>query len=181
LGEAQNSHGHLQLQRPDVKIRDPTTTNSIVETVKSDVPDLIVVAGSLEESPIAQEGATLHGRFRRGQPFGGEPALVWYINGEKGEIRLTSPSGTALQAFSYSEPVTIEVHDFESGKVELVDWSWSPWQDELPLPARCIGALYEAFADRDEYNLLPAFDAALGRHEQLHHLLSSWVDGAGIN
>ncbi|RYP76576.1 hypothetical protein DL771_001645 [Monosporascus sp. 5C6A] len=40
LGEVQVEHSHLQLQRPDVKIRD-VSTGKVVETVRSDVPDLI--------------------------------------------------------------------------------------------------------------------------------------------
>ncbi|KAJ7683066.1 hypothetical protein B0H17DRAFT_1074527, partial [Mycena rosella] len=84
--------GHL----PNSKIRDPET--NIVKTVQSDVPDLIIVTSSLEESAIAQKEATLLVRFRRGQPSFDEPALVWNIIGEKGEIRLTNSTGTGMHA-----------------------------------------------------------------------------------
>lgn len=75
LGEAQDVHGHLQLQRPEVKLRDPAT-NTIVSTITSDVPDLVVAVGSLTASPVAHQDATLLVRFRRGQPFPGEAPLV---------------------------------------------------------------------------------------------------------
>lgn len=79
----------LQLQRPDTKIKDPAS-GAILETAKSNVPDLIYATGVLPESDYASNGATLHIRYRRGQPFKGESPMVWTINGEKGEIRFTS-------------------------------------------------------------------------------------------
>lgn len=145
----------------------------------SDVPDLIIVTGSLSDSEITQEGASLQVRFRRGQRFKGEPALTWHINGELGELRLTAPGGTSLHASSYSEPVVIEIHDFATDEVRIVDWEWPSWQEEdnLPIVSRSVARLYEAFYEdmreggTQEY---PGFSAALKRHEQLHSILSGW-------
>lgn len=89
--------------------------------VKPDVPDLVIATGALSASPIVQEGATLYFRLRRGQPFPGEDPLVWTISGEKGEIRLSSPGGTALQAAAYNKPVTIEVHDHDTDEVQDIE------------------------------------------------------------
>jgi len=175
LGEAHDLKAHLQLQRPDVRLRDPAT-NDIVGTVASDVPDLIYCTGYLKESQFTTEGATVAVRFRRGQPFKGEPPLQWYINCENGEIRIIARGGSTLHANSYSEPVTIEVHNFETDEIRTLAWDWYPWQEEaaLPIVSRSVGALYEAFAE-GENGIYPSFEDGLRRHEQLHDMLSGWT------
>ena len=160
----QDTKSTLQIRRPEVDIRDGD--GIIRETVTSDVPDLIYVSGALPGSPIISDGAILAIRYRRGDPFKGEPGLVWTIEGEKGEIRLVSPSGPAIQALS--EPGTIEIHNFDTDEVETVEWKWHDWQEGLPIPARNIGALYEAFADGRKY---PTFQDAVERHEQISSFL----------
>ncbi|MCJ1390860.1 hypothetical protein MMC18_003721 [Xylographa bjoerkii] len=171
IGDFTDIQSTLQIQRPDVQIQNPAT-KAIIETVKSDVPDLVIVTGTLKESRISQEGATLLIRFRRGQPFPGEPPLVWTINGEKGEIRLLSPGGTALQATANTKPVVLEVHDFETDSIQQVEWDWADWQKELPMAAMNVGGLYEAFADGDP-SQYPTFEDALKRHEQLDSILAT--------
>lgn len=177
VGEASELQSRLQLQRPDVKLRD--SSGKIVGTVSSDVPDLIAVTGSITESDFVQRGATLDVRFRRGQQFKGEPALTWHINCEKGEIRLISPSGTSLHAGSYDEPVTIEIHDFDKDEVRQEAWKWPGWQEEagLPVVGRSVAQLYEAFYDytvEGGVRQFPSFADALMRHEQLDSMLSRW-------
>jgi hypothetical protein len=178
VGEAIDVHSRLQLQRPEMKLRDKAT-NSIVKTVKSDVPDLLTVTGSLSGSEVTQEGASLLVRFRRGQQFKGEPALTWHINCEKGELRLTSPSGTSIHADSYSDPVTIEVHDFATDEVRDIHWEWPRWEEEAGLPTvgRSVAKLYDAFyaeAVEGGPRMYPNFSDAVERHEQLAGLLASW-------
>lgn len=163
-----------------MKLRD-NTTKTIVNTVISDVPDLITVTGSLSGSEVTQEGANLLVRFRRGQQFKGEPALTWHINCERGEIRLTSPAGTSIHASSYTDPVTIEVHTFDADEVRKVDWEWPKWQEELGLPVvgRSVAKLYDAFhAEVVEGGprTYPNFSDAVERHEQLAKLLASWIN-----
>lgn len=150
-----------------------------MDTVVSNVPDLITVTGTLSDSNLTQKGAILQVRFRRGQQFKGEPALTWHINGELGELRLTAPGGTSLHANSYSEPVVIEVHDFGTDEVRSVHWEWPSWQeeDDLPIVSRSVARLYEAFYDSTQEGApqeYPDFSAALRRHEQLHSILSEW-------
>lgn len=146
-------------------------TKEVIETVKSDVPDLVIATGTLRESPIAQEGAALYFRLRRGQPFLGEDPLVWTINGEKGEIRLSSPGGTALQATAYNKPVTIEVHDHETDSVQKIEWGWTDWQEEISVIGRNTGALYENYVNGDAY---PTFEDALKLHEKLEETMGDW-------
>ncbi|KAG8160418.1 hypothetical protein KVR01_009954 [Diaporthe batatas] len=178
VGEATGTHAQLQLQRPEMKLRD-NSMNTITKTVISDVPDLITVTGSLSGSEVTQEGATLLVRFRRGQQFKGEPALTWHINCEKGEIRLTSPGGTSIHAGSYTDPVTIEVHNFDADEVRNIQWEWPKWQEELSLPivGRSVAKLYDAFhaeAVEGGPRTYPNFSDAVERHEQLAKLLASW-------
>jgi predicted dehydrogenase len=170
-------HGHFQLQRPENKIRG--SDGSIVKTVTSNVPDLILIAGTLPESATVQKGATLHFRYRRGQAFPGDPALTWSINGEKGEIRIVSPATTGLNIGADDPPFTVKHHDFETDEVSDIDWEWADWQKELPVHARNIGGLYEAFAaawegGSGEESYYPTFEHALKRHRQLEELISGW-------
>jgi len=171
-GDASALQSRLHLQFPNSKIRDPET--NIVKTVQSDVPDLIIVTSSLEESAIAQKEATLLVRFRRGQPSFDEPALLWSIIGEKGEIRLTNSGGTGMQATGDTASVRLVVQDFATNKVEQIEWQWEAWQEDLPLYARSVGALYEAFSEGAEKSY-PTFEDALKRHEQLDGMLAAWA------
>ena len=175
LGELASVKGDFHLQRPNVQIQD--ATGSTIKTVHSTVPDLIFVSGKWDESNITQENATLHYRFRRGQPFPGEPALEWTISGERGEIRIISPQTTFIQVGDPSLPRTIEVHNFGTDQVETFEWDWEPWQRELPFPARSIGRLYEDFAAVKGTGLKEkylTFDTAAARTEQLEQLVSEW-------
>ena len=166
-------NGKLQIQRPEILVKD-SSSGDIVETLTSNVPDLIIATGSLTGSSFVAEGATFLARFRRGQPFKGEPAYVWTVNGEKGELRLVAPGGPSLQAGGYNAPVTIEVHDFATDEVTPIEWEWPEWELEFQVPARSIAALYEAFAEGDDTKY-PTFDDALRLHEQLEGLLRGFV------
>ncbi|KAF1848821.1 NAD(P)-binding protein, partial [Cucurbitaria berberidis CBS 394.84] len=135
-----------QLQRPQVRIRDPST-GEIVENITSDVPDLLSLHGTIASSPQAVPNATLSYSFRRGQPFPGTPALTWTINCEHGEVRLVSPSTTSLEPGANDEPVTIQVHHFDSDSVENIDWNWSDRHTEVPIMARNVMECLYAFAD----------------------------------
>lgn len=167
LGEVARPNYTTHLRIPEVGIRDGS--GNIVGTVQSNVPDLVVVSGALPGSPQVSEGANLTLRFRRGEPFKGEPGLVWTIEGDKGELRLIAPSGPAINAMAYGQPVTIEVHDYDTDEVSPVEWSWYDWQEELPIASRNIGALYEVFAEGGAY---PTFQDALRRHEQIDGFLN---------
>ncbi|KAF2433434.1 NAD(P)-binding protein [Tothia fuscella] len=105
----------------------------------SGVPDLLAIHGQLAKGKSnVGDKATLTVTWRSGQPFKGSPGLVWTINGEKGEIRITSPSGPYLQ-LTLDEPIKIELHDFESDEVQEIEWDCKDWQKELPTPARLSG------------------------------------------
>ncbi|KAJ3490343.1 hypothetical protein NLG97_g5794 [Lecanicillium saksenae] len=173
LGDLQNAAARFQLQRPEVKLVD--SAGNVVDTVTSNVPDLILINGTLNGTENIEQGATVSIRYRRGEPFKGEPGCVWSINGVKGEIRLTAVNGPVFHAAAEKETVTLEVHDFETDQVEKIDWDWSGWASELPLVARSIGTLYDKYADgENEKDGLPSFHTALHRHQQLEELLAQW-------
>lgn len=176
VGQFNNVKSTLQIQRPNVPIEN-RQTKEIIETVKSAVPDLVIATGTLSPSPIAQEGATLYFRLRRGQPFLGADPLVWTINGEKGEIRLRSPGGTALPATAYNKPVTIEVHDHETDEVQNIEWNWKEWQQGISVIGRNTGALYENYVNGDAY---PTFEDALKLHEKLEEIMGNWKAPVGL-
>lgn len=172
LGDFVNLNGSLHLQRPENKVIDPTT-KEVIDTVTSGVPDLVSTTATLEASSIAKQGAPVFTYFRRGQAFPGEPPLVWSIEGEKGEIRLTAKDGTTLHASAPNGPILIELHDFENEKVEQIEWKWTEWQKSLPIIARSVAAVYDAYADGRSEGIA-SFEEAAIRHEQLNGLLSEW-------
>ncbi|KAL1836800.1 hypothetical protein VTJ49DRAFT_4642 [Mycothermus thermophilus] len=174
LGELATVSGDFHLQRPENTVK---TAAGETSTVKSDVPDLIQLSGRWNESNITQKNATLHYRYRRGQPFPGEPAFEWTINGEKGELRIISQNNTHIQVGDSSTSRVIEIHDFEADDVEKIEWGWEDWQQDLPFPARGIGKLYDAFAEAKrtgEEGHYATFKHAAKRHEQLETLWAKW-------
>ncbi|KAH6639539.1 putative oxidoreductase [Boeremia exigua] len=135
-----------QIQRPEVRIRDPSS-GAIIDTVTSDVPDLLSFNAQLKPSPHTAPNATLSFFYRRGQSFPGTPALTWTLNFQHGEIKVESPTSGFLEPGPKDEPITIHVHRYDDDSVEVVEWNWSPEQAVLPLSARSVSATLFAFAD----------------------------------
>lgn len=174
VGEFDSStvHAKAQLQRPSVRVRD-TSSKKIVETITSNVPDLLLVHGALAPTSLAVPKATLSFGFRRGQPFPGTPPLVWTINCESGEIRLVSPSGTALQANAGDE-VSIQIHHFDTDEVENIRWTWEERQQDLPLMARSVSECLYAFAEgREEGDGWAGIESAAVRARLIEHFLDT--------
>lgn len=164
------AHSQLQLQRPDVRIRDPTT-NKIIRTVKSNVPDLVSFHAQLESS------ATLSYYFRRGQPFPGDPALTWSINLEHAEVKLVSPSGLNLET---GEPAKILVHWYDSDEVEEVKWEGDAEFEELGGSARNVIRTLLAFGEGEEAGegWVSLKDAA-GRARLIEGFIRGWEESRG--
>ncbi|KAL9617749.1 MAG: hypothetical protein Q9160_007462 [Pyrenula sp. 1 TL-2023] len=145
LGDFASFSARMQIQRPNVAIvgKDGSTINH----VHSDVPDYLAIHGPLAPGKVdIAEDAMLAATFRSGPPFKGMPAFTWTINGEKGEILITSPSGPYLMSDSYTIPPKIELHDHATDQVTTVEWSWTEWQKELPVRSRIVGEVYERYA-----------------------------------
>ena len=144
--DAQSVHSKTQIQRPNIRIQDPQTKQT-VEQVTTDVPDFLAVSGTLAQSPLTAPNATLSFLFRRGQPFPGMPALTWTFNCEYGEILITSATRMTFQMSEGDEPVAIQVHHFDTEEVENVVWDWSDMQKEVPVIGRDVMTSLFAFAE----------------------------------
>ena len=159
-----------QIQWQENNIVDPKT-KEVVRTAKSDVPDLISVHGELTSpSGNLMPGATLSAQYRRGQPFKGEPSLLWHINCERGEIRLRSMNGAALQATGYDNPPQVQIHHFHNDTVEDIKWEWEKEQLDVPVFARGIMSCLYAFAESETDGWVSIEDVA-HRAEQIN----AWV------
>ncbi len=180
LGDVHHIQSRLQLQRPKIRVLDSFIGRSI-DTIESDVPDLIYVTGTLPGSEHILKDATFHMRYRGAPPFSGEPSLVWTILGEKGEIRLTAAFDAMLQVSQLGD-VTIEIDDYEKREIERVNLKWDAFS-ELPHLSRSYASLYEAYAT-GAVGKYANFDHALKRHVQLDGLLANWDasrDGDHLN
>ncbi|KAJ4400506.1 hypothetical protein N0V91_008658 [Didymella pomorum] len=136
-----------QIQRPDIRIRDPST-NKIIETAKSNVPDYLSLNARLQQAPHTADDATLSFIFRRGQPFPGTPSVTWTLNFQYGEIKVQSPNSGFFDADPSDEKkVIFQIHHYENDKVEDVEWGWSTEQTALPLMARPVSSTLYSFAD----------------------------------
>ena len=173
LGDIQNVYSHMQTRHPTFEIRDPQS-KEVIDKVQNNVPDNVVISGTLEPARFIREDASVLVRFRSGPPFPGEPSLTWLFTGEKGDILIRAEKDPTLGAFAYSGAVTIQVRDFATEKVEEVSWDWEDWQRDLPMPAWNVGSVYEAYAKGKE---VASFDLALKRHMELDSLLSGWNGG----
>ena len=162
LGEYASFEAQMDILRPEVGVIENGT---VVETIDSDVPDHIMLQG------ILTSGAPMSVNFRRGQPFKGDAGFTWNIIGEKGEIKVTN-SGPTLQVSDAD--VKIQVYGFASDEVEDVSWE-NPFA-HLPMQARNVASLYEAFASGGQVPY-PGFGDAVLRHKQLEAVFKSSEQG----
>ncbi|KAJ4207663.1 hypothetical protein NW759_013893 [Fusarium solani] len=168
LGDVYDIRSRLQLQRP--KVRLASKTGAVIATVESDVPDLVSVTALLKPSQYVESGATVVMTFQKGQPFPGDPCLTWTISGEKGELKFIAQGGTTPRTMA-SGDVKIVLHDFSTGEISDIPWAWEPWRQELPVAARGVAGIYEAYARGDSMGYCD-FEHGLKRHEQLANILS---------
>lgn len=184
LGEFKDFQSKLQIRWPEVGIVDKDGVQ--LRTRSSDIPDLISVHGELAPG-IAniQEGATLSAFFRTGSSFKDEPPFVWYIRGQTGELKITSPYGPLLQAATMPG-IKIELHDSITDEITEIQWEseWTDWQKELQVPgSKLVGEIYNRYAqwfqqsDRTAAPVggdWPRLEDAIRRHEELDKMLSDF-------
>jgi len=164
LGSIKLTSSNLSLLHPDIKVL--SSSGQVLRTIKSDVPDLVHIEGSLPSHNNAPTSITL----RRAPPFKGTPALIWAVHGQSGEIRVEA-AGTTIHAFDSGAKILVE--DFESGEIETVTWEDPMAGKGIKGPANNIGALYEAFAG-GEKGAWPTFEDALQRHRMLEEVWGDW-------
>ena len=131
--------------------------------------------GTLPAADYTAPKASLVAYFARGQPYPGDPSLSWTLNCEKGTIRLTSPSGIALNAGAYESPVTISVHHFDTDTVEQIEWSWSEAQLDVPVLSRSVQTCLVSVAEGNKQGYVALEDAA-NRARQV----SRWLDSFSV-
>ncbi|KAM0259328.1 hypothetical protein ACHAQJ_003359 [Trichoderma viride] len=184
LGEFKEFQSKLQIRWPEVRIVDKDGVQ--LRTLPNDIPDLITVHGELAPGVAdIQEGATLSVFFRSGSPFQGELPFVWHIQGQTGELKITSPYGPVLQAATVPG-VKIELHDSITDEVTEIPWEseWKDWQHELPTPGgKLVGEMYDRYAQwfqqgdskaAPEGRDWPRLEDAIRRHEELDKMLSDF-------
>jgi predicted dehydrogenase len=113
--------------------------------------DTIFLTGTLSS------GVPLSFSLRGGKPFPGEPGMDWTIHGEKGTIRITSPSPFVQVGY---EGMKIEVQEGEGDKVEVVEVPGDEF-DGYGHPARNVGRVYKEFK---EGKINCSFEDAVERH-----------------
>ncbi|KAH6629587.1 oxidoreductase family protein [Boeremia exigua] len=146
LGDWADFHTIGQIQRPSLGVIG--ADGQVAGSVASNVPDYLSVHGTLQNNKgVVAPGASLQTTFRLGPQFKGEPGLVWTINGEKGELKLTAPGPYIHAGFSNDGPITIMHHDHATDESTGLDWDWPEWQKEYALPVRSVAGLYERYAE----------------------------------
>ena len=183
LGEFDSFEARMQIQRPTLGVIGDDGSQK--KSISSNVPDLLAVHGRLASGKAnIAEDATLAVSFRMGPPFKGTPGLVWTINGEKGELMVTSPAGPYLHSDSYGEAIKIQLHDHQTDSVVDIDWDWKDWQKQLPMRSRIVAELYERYAkwvegwrpklgDSDE-NQWPRLHDAVARLKEFEELFKKY-------
>jgi predicted dehydrogenase len=165
LGEFK-SWDSLLSNRHEVKdVVDPANDNKIVvKDAPNTVPDQIMLHGL-----VAPSNAPVSIHFRGGKPFPGSPGIDWRIQGDKGELRLTSPSCS----LNVGRPDTkIEWYDVGKETVEVLVPNKDVW-DDLPTPAHNIARQYEAYRKGDWH---PDFEWAVKRHMMLEEIWARYDD-----
>ncbi|KAL7936537.1 hypothetical protein V8C35DRAFT_295772 [Trichoderma chlorosporum] len=184
LGEFKDFQSQLQIRWPEVEVVDKDDVK--VRTRQNDIPDLITAHGVLAPGTAnIQEGATLSAFFRSGPVFKDELPYVWYIQGQKGELKITSPVGPILQAATVPG-VKIELHDAITDEVTEIPWEseWKDWQNELQVPGgKLVGEMYNRYAqwfqqeDKEAAPVggdWPRLQDAIRRHEELDKMLNDF-------
>jgi predicted dehydrogenase len=131
-----------------------------LKTVQRTSADQVSFSGLLESG--AQSSVTAYG----GQPFPGEPHLIWRLEGEKGVLDIR---GDSTFAISMSGNVVIRLHDYESGEVKDIEHGQEPTG-----PVGNVGRLYEAYADG---RYVPNWEHAVRRHAWVEAIQRSSANG----
>lgn len=152
--------GILSTQRKVVQLKHP---DGKLEDSERKTPDHILLQGHLKD------GGLLSVYQRGGAPFKGEPGLRWRIYGQTGEIEVTSDGSFLQVGYPHME---IRLHNHEKDTVETVDFAPNDEFESLPLPARNVARLYEAYAD-SRTDAYPDWKDAVANHTILEKIMES--------
>jgi hypothetical protein len=87
FGELEAFSSLMGIERSHMNLIDLSQNGKVVETIKKDTPDNIMLHGRF------QSGTLVNYELRSAGPFPGEPGVRWTIHGDKGEILITGPAG----------------------------------------------------------------------------------------
>lgn len=149
----------MGIDHPTAEIMDPAQGGKVIESVKKDTPDNILLQGRFES------GTLFNYQMRAGKAFPGEPGCRWLINGDKGDIQLTNPRG----CFDI-EHLGIEIRYRRAGEEEAEVINLP--EDELSgleQPAQNVGRLYDAYA-KGKTDSYADWKVALNRHKFIEEL-----------
>lgn len=156
LGPFKTFNTGSEISRPYLDIVDYRSGTVLRSHVKNECPDQIIMFGTVEPS-----NAFVTFRLQCGQQFPGLPQADWRIQGDKGSIRVTA---SALFLGMGAPDINVQVYDNTTGRLREEKVGSDEEFGSLPLVARNIGRLYEAFR-KDEW--VPNFDWALERQAQV--------------
>lgn len=145
--------------RPVVKVVNGDGA-TVEAAARKTTPDHLLIQGVLDS------GAVFSASLRGGMPFKGLPALQWFIDGEKGEIKIEGPS----PFIGIASITSFELHDFDTNEVEDIPFTEGAFAEMDPKP-RNVGRIYEAIAAGDR-RVLCDFEAAVRRHEFIEKVYS---------
>lgn len=155
----------FKIGHPEVDLVDEQQRT--IRRATKDVPDQVVLQGQLAD----HAGALFSLQLRGGANFKGDAdGLVWTLYGPKGELKITHSSSN-LNVGTEFPTTKARFHRFNTDTVEdlAVDQEQPAFFRQLPLPARNIARLYEAFA-RDDESAGVDFADALRLHEALEDI-----------
>lgn len=159
FGELEAFNSMMVIDHPTVEIMDPTEGGKVVKRVEKETPDNILLQGRF------QSGTFTGYQMRAGKVFPGEPGCRWLINGDKGDIQLTSP-----RACFDIEHIGIEIKYRKAGEEEAETIALPDDElSELEQPAQNVGRLYDAFA-REKTDLYANWKVALEIHKFIDEL-----------
>lgn len=176
LGNITTFKSHLVNQHPKVDIVDPGSGHVLEAGRPNNVPTHVTMVASTESRAVL----TYHLRSgavqvaRSGLQADRPPAIDWRIFGSKGEIRVRSWD-TSINTWSLNADkpeLAVEIYQEDIGEFVELDTAADEFST-LPLPARNIARVYEAYAAAragDETAWYPDFEYALERHKMLESM-----------
>ena len=183
LGHVENYSSKLANHFPQVDIVRPGTSEIVEKGRSNNSPDQIAFNATLTDGVFLnfhlQCGAIAPKFFAstHGTAETCSPHLDWRIFGDKGEIRVVSPGTWPINALT--EDVRIEVFVFDEDNIngrqrQEIEraLNLADELEEVPLAARNIGRLYEAFAAPEKVLEIPhpTFECAVKKHQLIEDM-----------
>ncbi|EXJ76859.1 hypothetical protein A1O3_10504 [Capronia epimyces CBS 606.96] len=175
LGMVSSHQSLLVNQYPEVDVVDPATREVVEKARPNDVPNQVVFDAVLESGVVLtyklQNAATISPGAKTANDHARLPFLEWRIFGSKGEIRIQRFKTWSINAGTVNDEWEANIWRSEDGDWLEVKADPDEFQ-HLPIPARNIGRLYEAFAagldaQKGKEVWYPDFEHALKTHELL--------------